>query len=113
MSKLNKLKGAGLDKISNRLICQCADIIAPHISTIFNCAVTTGIFPIDWKAAKVTPVFKQGERTDMNNYRPISVISAIAKVFEKLLYNQPSSYLTEYNILSKYQSDFRSFHRGH
>ena len=46
----------------------------------------------------------------MNNYRPISVISAIAKVFERIVYNQLSSYLSENNILSKYQSGFRSFH---
>ena len=110
LNKLNKSKGAGLDKISSRLICECSDIIAPHISIMFNCALTASIFPVDWKTAKVTPVFKQGERTDMNNYRPISLISVIAKVFERLLYNQLSSYLTEYNILSKYQSGFRSFH---
>ena len=46
----------------------------------------------------------------MNKYRPISVISAIAKVFERLVYNQLSSYLSENNILLKYQSGFRSFH---
>ena len=46
----------------------------------------------------------------MNTYRPISVISAIAKVFERIVYNQLSSYLSENNILSKYQSGFRSFH---
>ena len=46
----------------------------------------------------------------MNNYRPISVISAIAKVFERIIYNQLSSYLSENNILSQYQSGFRSFH---
>ena len=47
------------------------------------------------KLAKVTPIFKQGDRSDMNNYRPISVISGIAKVFERIIYNQPSSYLSE------------------
>ena len=70
----------------------------------------TGTFPDDWKLAKVTPIFKQGDRSDMNNYHPISVISAIAKVFERLVYNQLSSYLSENNILPKYQSGFRSFH---
>ena len=46
----------------------------------------------------------------MHNYRPISVISAIAKVFERIIYNRISSYLSEHNILSKHQSGFRSFH---
>jgi len=70
----------------------------------------TGIFPDDWKLAKVTPIFKQSDRSDMDNYRPISVISAIAKVFERIVYNQLSSYLSQNNILSPYQSGFRSFH---
>ena len=110
LNKLNKSKGAGLDKLSSRLIRECADLISPYISIIFNCCLTTGTFPDDWKLAKVTPIFKQGDRSDMNNYRPISVISAIAKVFERIVYNQLSSYLSENNILSKYQSGFRSFH---
>ena len=46
----------------------------------------------------------------MNNYRPISVISAFAKVFERIVYNQLSSYLSENNVLSQYQSGFRYFH---
>ena len=111
LNKLNKFKGAGLDKLSSKLIRECADLISPYISTIFYCCLTTGIFPDDLKLAKVTPIFKQGDRSDMNNnYRPISVISAIAKVFERIIYNQLSSYLSENNILSQYQSGFRSFH---
>ena len=54
-------------------------------------------------------IFKQGDRSDMNSYRLISLISAIAKVFERIVYNQLSSYLSKNNILSKYQSGFRSF----
>ena len=99
-----------LDKLSSRLIRECADLISPYIPIVFNCCLTTGTFTNDWKLAKVVPIFKQGDRSDMNNYRPISVISAIAKVFERIVYNQLSSYLSENNILSKYQSGFRSFH---
>ena len=110
LNKLNKSKGAGLDKLSNQLIRECADLILPYISTIFNSCLTTGIFPDDWKLAKVTPIFKWGDRSDMDNYCPISVISPIAKVFERIVYNQLSSYSSENNILSQHQSGFRSFH---
>ena len=50
---LNKSKGAGLDEISSRLILDCADLIAPHISIIFNSSLANGIFPDDWKSARV------------------------------------------------------------
>ena len=102
-------RATGLDKLSNRLIRECADLIAPYIAIIFNCCVAT--FPHEWKLAKVTPIFKQGDRSDMDIYHPMSLISAIAKVFERILYNELSSYLSQNNILSQYQqAGFRSFH---
>ena len=51
-------KGAGLDGISSRLITDCADLIAHHISIIFNSSLANGIFPEDWKSARFTPLFK-------------------------------------------------------
>ena len=110
LNKLSKSKATGLDKISARLIRECADLICISISKIFNCSLTTGIFPDDWKCAKVTLLFKQGSSSDMNNYRPISVISVVAKVFEKIIYDQIYAYLSEHDILSKSQSGFRSIH---
>ena len=108
--KLNKSKGAGLDGISSRLILDCADLIAPHISIIFNSFLANGIFPDDWKSARVTPLFKHCERSDIDNYRPISVISIIGKVFERIIYNQLFAYLSDHNILSRHQSGFRALH---
>ena len=51
--------------------------------------------------AKVIPIHKGKERTEMNNYRPISLISVIAKVFERLVYNQLYEYLSKHKLLSK------------
>ena len=59
--KLNKCKGAGLDGILSRRILDCADLITPHISIIFNSSLANGIFPDDWKSARVTPPFKHGK----------------------------------------------------
>ena len=107
LNKLNTSKGAGLNTLSRCLICECAESYFPIIiSIIFNCCLTTGTFPDDWKLVKVTPIFKQGDSSDMDNCLPISVIPAIAKVFERIAYNQLSSYLSENNILSQYQSCF-------
>ena len=88
LNKLSKSKATGLDNISAKLIRECADLISIPLCNIFNKSLSSGSFPDDWKCARVTPLFKQGERTDVNNYRPISVISVIAKVFERIVYDQ-------------------------
>ena len=66
-----------------------------------------GIYPDQWKIAKVTALFKGGDSMDVNNYRPISVLSVKSKILERHVYNSLYSYLTKYNLLT-YQSSFRS-----
>ncbi|XDV21785.1 hypothetical protein PO909_026805, partial [Leuciscus waleckii] len=63
-----------------------------------------------WKSARLIPFHKGGDTSDTNNYRPISIINSIAKIFEKLIFNQLSTYLTDHNILSPHQSGFRPSH---
>jgi hypothetical protein len=62
--------------------------IAPSLTLIFNQSIRTGIFPTDWKVSRVTPIYKSGEKHSMTNYRPISVISIVARIIEKLIHNQ-------------------------
>ena len=75
-------KATGLDKIPNRLLKIAADVVAPSLTGIFNQSLVTGIFPSDWKLAKVSPIFKNGSKSDLNNYRPISVIPTVGKIFD-------------------------------
>ena len=89
LNRLSKPKATGLDIISAKLIRECADIISGPLCDLFNKSLMSGIFPGDWKCARVTPLFKQGESSDLNNYRPISVISLVAKVFERIVHDQP------------------------
>ena len=110
LNKLNKSKATGLDKISARLVRECADLICIPLCHIFNQSLSLGIFPEDWKCARVKPLFKQGNRDDMNNYRPISVVPVRAKVFERIVYDQLYAYLTEHDIVCKHQSGFRTLH---
>ena len=84
LNTLDKSKAVGLDDISARLIRECADLICSPLCVIFNQSLRLGIFPDDWRNAQVTPLFKQGEQNDLNNYRPISVISVVAKLFERI-----------------------------
>ena len=107
LNRLSKTKATGLDIISARLIRECTDIISGRLCDLFNKSLISGIFPDDWKCARVTPLFKQGESFDLNNYRPISVISVVAKVFERTVYDQLYNFLNSEEIISKQQSGFR------
>ena len=71
---------------------------------MFNQSISTGIVPTEWKLARVTPIFKKGARQDVNNYRPISIIPAVAKIFERIIYNQLYEYLNFNDLLANCQS---------
>ena len=86
------------------------NIIAPSLTQIFTKSINTGIFPTEWKLARVTPIFKKGKRDDPNNYRRISIIPTVAKIFEKIIYDQLCDYLNDNNLLTHCQSGFRSLH---
>ena len=111
LNQLNLRKSPGLDGISVKLSKDASDVIAQPLANIFNLSLQTGIFPDDWKIVKISPVFKEGNKTDCGNYRPISVISVAAyKQFEGLVYNQLRTFISDNNILVEQQSGFRSQH---
>jgi hypothetical protein len=112
LSKHCKSKATGLDKISAMQITLrlFRPNIADSISAIFNCSINSGTFPNEWKCSKVIPLFKMGERRDLNNYRPISIIPVVAKVFERIIYDQVYVYLMDNNLLSNCQSGLRTLH---
>ena len=103
-------KAVGLDHISSKLLKVAAPVLAESLCKIFNKSVETGTFPSEWKSAKVFPVHKKDDKSDPNNYRPISVLPAVGKVFERIIYDQLYSYLSRNKILTKHQSGFRSLH---
>ena len=80
--KINTSKATGHDRISPKLLKDSADIIAESLTVIFNKSIETGIFPDDLKVACISPIYKGESKTECSNYRPISVISVVAKVFE-------------------------------
>ena len=110
LSKIDEKKATGLDRIPSNLLKMAASIVAPSLTSIFSKSILTGIYPNDWKAAKVTPLFKKGLKSDPNNYRPISVIPVVSKVLEKIVYNQLYHYLDDNKLLLGCQSGFRSLH---
>ena len=107
---MTKKKSVGLDKIPNKLLKIAADVVAPLLTEIFIQSVNTGIFTNEWKEARVLPLYKHGVKTDPCNYRPLSVIPTVSKIFEKIFYDQLYDYLNASNLLTYCQSGFRSFH---
>ena len=86
-------KATGHDRISPKILKDSADVIAHSLTNVFNKPIETGIFPDDFKLACIFPIIKNGSKSDRNNYRPISVLSVVAKVFEELISKQWSTYL--------------------
>ena len=110
LRNIDEKKATGLDMIPSKLLKMAASIVTPSLTAIFTKSIITGIYPTEWKMARVTPVFKKGEKSDLNNYRPISVIPVVSKVFEKIVYDQLYQYLNDNQLLSSCQSGFRSLH---
>ena len=76
----------------------------------FLCDIEIGQFPDSWKVARVTPIFKEGDKTEKSNYRPISVLPVISRLFEKLVSDQLYQYMKENGLFSPDQSGFLRLH---
>ena len=113
LSSLNEEANLDILNIDRKLLRISADIIAPSLCTIYNKSVSQESVHSDFKKARVTPVFKNGEDHDVNNmsdYRPISVIGHLAKILEKLVKGQLVTYLDENKFISSDQSAYISGH---
>ena len=84
--------------------------ISSVLAKIFIMSIALGSFPIQWKAATVTAVYKKGNRTDINNYRPISILPLVAKIFERAVNRQLRIFLESHKLLSQHQHGFRKLH---
>ncbi len=85
-----------------------AKTISPILSELFNKCIVEGIFPKSLKSAELIPIFKKGDKTLCSNYRPISILSPLSKVFERHIHSSLTQFITKHNILYKHQYGFRS-----
>ena len=107
LSNLKSSKSTSIDSIPARVLKISAEIISPSLTWIFNLCIKTGVYIDDWKKAWVIPIYKSEDRKKCENYRPISILPIISKIFERSVFNQLYEFLNANSLLSKYQFGFR------
>ena len=108
LSKLTATHSCGHDNISSTVLKYISNEISECITLIVNQSIMTGIYPDSLKVAKVVPIFKKEDKLQLKNYRPISVLPVISKIFENVMLTQLVEYFTTNNLLSSQQYGFRS-----
>ena len=99
-------KASGPDKINHKLLKPIAKEIAYPLKILFEKSLTENKFPKIWKEALVIPIYKKADRNLPENYRPISLLSCIGKLFERIIFQHTLDYLVENKLLYDYQSGF-------
>ena len=105
--KLGSKHSCGLDEVPGSLLAKCVHLIAAPLEFLINESFSSGIFPSELKKARVIPIYKhKGKKSDMNNYRPISVLSSFSKIFECIMHERLISFLNYHSLLSPSQHGF-------
>ena len=110
ISNLKNKSSYGYDNISNKLIKLAKGVLTQPLTLISNQILRTGIFPKELKISRVKPLFKSGDPLQFNNYRPVSLLPSLSKIFEHVIFDQIMCYLTENSLLSSEQFGFRPGH---
>ena len=103
IDELENKSSSGHDGISNKLL----KVITFNISKSLTIVINQMLFPDAFKVAKIIPIFKKGDSSLLVNYRPISLLPTISKVFERVIHDQMYEYFNNFNLLAEQQYGFR------
>ena len=99
-------KASGPNGLSNRILRELSSELSHPLCCLFNKSLQSGIVPASYKEANVCPIHKKGERSNVCNYRPISLLNSENKVLERLIFKNLYNHLLDNNFLSSFQSGF-------
>ena len=93
-------KASGPDNINNYVLKTCSSELSHPLSKLFNLSLSLSKVPKAWKEANITPVFKKDDPTDCKNYRPISLLSTLGKVMEKIVHKHVFNFFSANNVIT-------------
>ena len=105
------ITSCALDPLPASVVRVCLDVLISHITAITNFSLSQAVFPYCFKQAVVRPLIKkQGLPTEMSNYRPVSNLSFISKVIERVVTSQLIKHLDQNSLAEKFQSAYKQYH---
>ena len=107
LDHLRSDKAAGADNISPRILVELKEEITVPVTLIMKRSLESSLVPDDWKAAYVTPVYKKDAKSNVSNYRPISLTSQLCKIFEATVHDAIVTNLEEHSLVNDTQHGFR------
>ena len=105
---INTSKASGPDNIPNRILKQCAEQLAPIFTSIFQLSLDSGNLPEDWRNAKISCIFKKGDKHSAENYRPVSLTSVPCKLLEHIICRHMLKHLEKNKVLTTLNHGLRS-----
>ncbi len=110
IDKMDNKCSTGVYELSNKILKCIKHAISKSLTLIINQMIETGVFPKVLKTSKTIPLYKKGDAKLLSNYRPISLLPTLSKVFERIIYNQLYNYFNTNDLLSVDQFGFRAHH---
>jgi hypothetical protein len=102
--KLKPSSASGDDALPGFILKDCAQILVTPLLFLYNLILTTSVYPCLWKVGKICPIFKSGKKNIISNYRPVTILPHISKVFESIIYSY--IYTNVQNVISEHQHEF-------
>ena len=111
LKSMKNKTSSGIDGISPKLLKYCAESVVDPLTILINRSTAAGLFPDSLKVAKVIPIYKEGDREVFSDYRPISFLSVLGKIYERVIYARFLTYIGKFSLLDENQFGFRKEHK--